>query len=103
MLSLESCVSLFVLFKTTLHKHCGGNINLILENVAELSSTDFPCFSFRKLLIIDISSMYELPCGGEKRMSTLKIIGVELPWQEKQKSSKLFRRKCLLKAVGVLS
>lgn len=41
--------------------------------------------------------------GGGKRVSTLKIIGVELPWQEKQKSSKLFQRKCLLKAMGVLS
>lgn len=34
--------------------------------------------------------------GGGGRMSILKIIGVELPWQEKQKSSKLFQSKCLL-------
>lgn len=42
------------------------NINLILENVAELSSTDFPCFCFRKLLIIGISSMYGFARGGKK-------------------------------------
>lgn len=41
--------------------------------------------------------------GGEKRMSTLKVIGVEQPWKEKQKSSELFVRKCSLKAMGVLS
>lgn len=34
--------------------------------------------------------------GGGKRMSALKIIGVELHWQEKQKSSKRFQSKRLL-------
>jgi len=43
--------------------HCGVNIHLILENVTELSSTDFPYLGFAKL--INFSSMCEFACRGE--------------------------------------